>query len=287
MKIVNYVGTCCAPCSEPDALKAMLRYASEAAQFAAGRSRAALDADRQLNLALVRLLECVGEASVETSEFLRCQYSDIAWTRIQGWSRQFLEQYDSIDFDIIWEIIQIDLPPLIAQLSCIVGDGLAQGITESLIQTHPHPSSPACVYSWEYFLEYDAEGLTYLPIGLQKLVAIQDLDGGIGNGGFRGHLGNRTDDTTDTLEESIAASLEALRAFGLTEPLDIATTAINEWLARMPAWRAADQHGQEPDIDAFQEFCEPLDRRWYEQQDAMYTTIDSYMKAHPEQFIHP
>lgn len=45
------------------ALRHMLDHSREAVQMARGRSRQDLDADRQLNLALVRLLTIVGEAA--------------------------------------------------------------------------------------------------------------------------------------------------------------------------------------------------------------------------------
>ena len=44
-------------------LRHMLDHAREAVAMAKGRSRVDLDEDRQLNLALVRLLEIVGEAA--------------------------------------------------------------------------------------------------------------------------------------------------------------------------------------------------------------------------------
>ncbi|HEX4956226.1 MAG TPA: hypothetical protein VF017_22785 [Thermoanaerobaculia bacterium] len=48
-------------------LRHMLDHSREAVGMAAGRSRADLDADRQLNLALVRLLEIVGEAAARVT----------------------------------------------------------------------------------------------------------------------------------------------------------------------------------------------------------------------------
>jgi uncharacterized protein with HEPN domain len=42
----------------------MLDHAREAVAMTRGKTRADLDSDRQLNLALVRLLEIVGEAAV-------------------------------------------------------------------------------------------------------------------------------------------------------------------------------------------------------------------------------
>jgi uncharacterized protein with HEPN domain len=44
-------------------LRHMLDRAREAAAMASGRTRGDLDADRQLNLALVRLLEIIGAAA--------------------------------------------------------------------------------------------------------------------------------------------------------------------------------------------------------------------------------
>jgi uncharacterized protein with HEPN domain len=41
----------------------MLDYAREAVALAQGKTRSDLDADRMLNLALVRLLEIIGEAA--------------------------------------------------------------------------------------------------------------------------------------------------------------------------------------------------------------------------------
>jgi len=45
----------------------MLDHASEAVSMARGRTRGDLDSDRQFNLAMVRLLEVVGEAATRLS----------------------------------------------------------------------------------------------------------------------------------------------------------------------------------------------------------------------------
>ena len=46
-----------------------------------GRVRADLDTQRQLNLALVRLLEVVGEAAARITEETRNTYLDLSWHR--------------------------------------------------------------------------------------------------------------------------------------------------------------------------------------------------------------
>jgi uncharacterized protein with HEPN domain len=52
--------------------------------MAQGRSRRDLDTDRQFNLALVRLLEIVGEAASRMAPEDRALYPDIPWPLIVG-----------------------------------------------------------------------------------------------------------------------------------------------------------------------------------------------------------
>lgn len=94
----------------------MLRHAEEAAALAVGRTRADLDTDRLLNLALVRLLEIVGEAAARVTPAARAATSNIPWIAITGLRNRLIHGYDAVDFDILWNILQIDLPPLIREL---------------------------------------------------------------------------------------------------------------------------------------------------------------------------
>jgi uncharacterized protein with HEPN domain len=98
----------------------MRDHATETMQMASGRTRSDLDTDRQLNLSLVRLLEIVGEAAARVSEPARRSHPEIAWQEIAGLRNRLVHGYDEVDFDILWDIIQLDLPPLIAALSSIL-----------------------------------------------------------------------------------------------------------------------------------------------------------------------
>ncbi len=102
-------------------LQHMLDHATEAMQMTCGRARADLDTQRQLNLSLVRLLEIVGEAATRVSEPTRRFHPEIAWQEIAGLRNRLVHGYDEVDFDILWDIIQLDLPPLIATLTSILG----------------------------------------------------------------------------------------------------------------------------------------------------------------------
>ena len=101
-------------------LRHMLDHAREAAAVSHGRSRDDLDSDRMLNLALVRLMEIIGEAASRVSEESRRRHSSIAWSQIVSLRNRLIHGYDSVDMDILWQILQEDIPLLIAELERIV-----------------------------------------------------------------------------------------------------------------------------------------------------------------------
>ena len=101
-------------------LRHMLDAAREAQQMAKGKSRADLDTDRPLNLSLVRLLEIVGEAAARVPEKERERYPGIPWPQIVGLRNRLIHGYDNVDFDILWQIVVQDLPPLIGELEKIL-----------------------------------------------------------------------------------------------------------------------------------------------------------------------
>ena len=97
-------------------LRHMLDHAREVVAMAKGKTRDDLYTDRMLNLALVRLLEIVGEAASRTPIDERAQHANIPWSQIVGLRNRLIHGYDSVDFDILWKIVSDDLPPLITAL---------------------------------------------------------------------------------------------------------------------------------------------------------------------------
>ena len=101
----------------------MLDAAREAAQMVQGRTRADLDADRPLNLSLVRLLEIVGEAASRVPADERAKCPGIPWAQIVGLRNRLIHGYDNVDFDILWQIVTQDLPALIGEVAKILSSG--------------------------------------------------------------------------------------------------------------------------------------------------------------------
>ena len=101
----------------------MLDHSREAAEMTRGRIRGDLDRDRLLNLALVRLVEVIGEAASRVPEEFRSRHPQVPWRQTMGMRNRLIHGYDTVNFDILWTIIQEDLPPLIEQLEAIVSEG--------------------------------------------------------------------------------------------------------------------------------------------------------------------
>jgi uncharacterized protein with HEPN domain len=98
----------------------MRDYAREALEMVREQVRADLDTDRKLNLALVRLLEIIGEAANRISAEDRSRYPQIPWTQIISLRNRLIHGYDHVDLDILWQIVTQDLPVLTEELERIV-----------------------------------------------------------------------------------------------------------------------------------------------------------------------
>ncbi len=81
-----------------------------------GRRREDLDADRQLTLALTRLLEIVGEAASRVSSQERRRWPGVPWRDVVDLRNRLIHGYDDVNLDILWTIIRDDLPSLIQRL---------------------------------------------------------------------------------------------------------------------------------------------------------------------------
>ncbi len=100
-------------------LRHMQDSAEEAVELIQGKSRSDLDTNRVLSLALVRLLEILGEAANRVTIATRQQNPNIPWSQIVSLRHRLIHGYDTINLDILWKILTGDLPLLIAQLEKI------------------------------------------------------------------------------------------------------------------------------------------------------------------------
>jgi uncharacterized protein with HEPN domain len=96
--------------------------AVKAVSFVADKSRRELDEDEKLSLALVRLVEIIGEAASKVSLEAQTRHSNIQWRDIIGTRNQLIHAYEAVNLDILWKIVREDLPPLITLLQRAISD---------------------------------------------------------------------------------------------------------------------------------------------------------------------
>lgn len=70
------------------------------------------ESDRVLRLATERLLEIICEASRMLPESVKQAEPDIDWRKMIDFGNRLRHAYHATDVKIVWEIIQIHLPPL-------------------------------------------------------------------------------------------------------------------------------------------------------------------------------
>ena len=98
----------------------MLDHAREAVEMVRGRCRPDLDTDRMLNLALVRLMEVVGEAATRVPDAFQSHHPHVPWRDVTDLRNRLIHGYDMIDFDVLWAIVHDDLSPLVTQLEALL-----------------------------------------------------------------------------------------------------------------------------------------------------------------------
>ncbi len=70
--------------------------------------------------AVIRKLEIIGEATNHLSQILKDKYSDVDWSQIIGFRNIIAHEYFIVDNELVWEVIQNDLPSFKRSISQIL-----------------------------------------------------------------------------------------------------------------------------------------------------------------------
>lgn len=77
-----------------------------------GRDRIELLDDPTKSRAIVRSLEVIGEAVKRLPLELRTKYPQVEWADIAGMRDVLIHHYFGIDYDIVWGVLQKEIPEL-------------------------------------------------------------------------------------------------------------------------------------------------------------------------------
>ncbi len=97
-----------------DAVERIVSYTTE--------GREAFLADTQVQDAVARNLEIIGEAVKHLSDELRAKHPDIPWKRIAGMRDEMIHEYFGVDLNIVWNVVEQHLPPLLRKVNTLLGD---------------------------------------------------------------------------------------------------------------------------------------------------------------------
>ena len=98
----------------------MLFAAQKILHFTENVDRVEFDNDEKLQLAIIRLIEIIGEAAARLTSELYDQYPHIAWQAIIGMRNRLVHAYFAINLDIVWNTIEIAIPQLVADIDQIL-----------------------------------------------------------------------------------------------------------------------------------------------------------------------
>jgi len=70
--------------------------------------------------AVVRNLEIIGEAVKNLPEDFKAKHSDIPWKRMAGMRDKMIHEYFGVNFKLVWESVDRDLPVLKQKIETIL-----------------------------------------------------------------------------------------------------------------------------------------------------------------------
>lgn len=96
-----------------DACKKLLKFTRD-------KSRESLDSDEILTLAIVHLLEVIGEAAQGVSSGFQETHPDIPWKKMIAMRNRLIHGYFAINLDIVWDTVLHDIPPVLEGMENIL-----------------------------------------------------------------------------------------------------------------------------------------------------------------------
>jgi uncharacterized protein with HEPN domain len=94
----------------------ILTSAKLAISYTCGKTEQDFQNDLLLQDGVTRRIEILGEAARRVSEETRMKIPSISWYQIIGMRNILAHKYDDIDLDVVWRVVQLELPKLIATL---------------------------------------------------------------------------------------------------------------------------------------------------------------------------
>lgn len=108
------------PLKDTGRLKHMLEMAMLLESEKKKHSLEAIKSDRVLFYGLSKMVEIIGEAAYMISKEFKSAHTQIPWRQIEGMRHILVHGYFSISPDVLWDVIENDIPDLIPVLKSYI-----------------------------------------------------------------------------------------------------------------------------------------------------------------------
>ena len=94
----------------------MIEFAEKVQAYTEGMDKEAFISEGRTYDATLRNIELVGEAATHVPGHVREEHPQIEWRRIVATRNRVAHGYLGIDDDVVWDIVQTDVPDMLARL---------------------------------------------------------------------------------------------------------------------------------------------------------------------------
>ena len=88
-------------------------------QFVTGVAQELFLGNLEKQSAVLYQFTILGEAARRVSIAFRAAHPEVDWTGILGFRNRIIHEYDDVDLDKVWQIVEIDLPRVISALDLL------------------------------------------------------------------------------------------------------------------------------------------------------------------------
>lgn len=101
-------------------IKHVLDAINDIDEFVKGMNKETFLKNKAIKYAVVRSIEIIGEASKHLSKKFRDQHKEIQWDDICGMRDKLIHDYIGVDYAIVWQAIEKDIPSLKKKLLSVL-----------------------------------------------------------------------------------------------------------------------------------------------------------------------
>ena len=104
------------PCDDRVTAAQMLDAVRRIRAIVRGQTRDAFEADEVRQLALLHLIQVLGQVASRTTAALRDAHPELPWAQMVAMRNRIVHGYDDVDPDIVWRVATEDVEPVLAAL---------------------------------------------------------------------------------------------------------------------------------------------------------------------------